>query len=103
MTRPVGKQIRAMLEVSESLKRPAPALELARSAGITLDSHNCTRICRRAESYGLMDIAAERPLRFMARPGWRESIEPKSFQNPHRETKPHPAKMMCNSVLSLAA
>lgn len=103
MSRPIGHQIRALLSASDKLQRPVPALELARVAGLALDSGNCTRICRRAESYGLMDIAAERPLRFIARPGWRESIEPKSFQNPHRETKPHPAKMMCNSVWSLAA
>ena len=103
MNRPVGKQIRAMLEVSESLKRPAPALELARVEGLALDSGNCTRICRRAESYGLMDIAAERPLRFIARPGWRESLgQPKRFVNPRLPTKPHPARVI-NSVWSLCA
>ena len=103
MNRPVGKQIRAMLEVSESLKRPAPALELARAAGLTLDSTNCTRICRRAESYGLMDIADDTPLRFMARRGWRQSLgQPKRFVNPRLPTKPHPARVI-NSVWSLCA
>ena len=102
MNRPVGKQIRAMLEVSESLKRPATALELARAAGLTLDSTNCTRICRRAESYGLMDIADDTPLRFMARRGWRGSLgQPKRYVNPRLPTKPHPARV--NSVWGLGA
>jgi len=101
MTRPVGKQIRAMLEVSESLKRPAPALELARAAGLTLDSTNCTRICRRAESYGLMDIAAERPLRFIARPGWDAQTAPKATAiKPVIDQAP---RRIINSVFALGA
>ena len=103
MSRPIGHQIRALLSASDKLQRPVPALELARVAGLALDSGNCTRICRRAESYGLMDIAAERPLRFIARPGWRESLgQPRRFVNPRLPTKPHPARVI-NSVWSLCA
>ncbi len=103
MSRPIGTQIRALLSASDALQRPVPALELARAAGLTLDSTNCTRICRRAESYGLMDIADDTPLRFIARLGWQQAIgAPKRrFINPRIKPKPHPARII-NSVWGLA-
>jgi hypothetical protein len=76
MSRPIGAQIRSMLAASESLGRPAHGTELAQIAGLSLDSHTATRLCRRAEKYGLADAIDGWPLRFLARPGWDATRKP---------------------------
>ena len=100
--RPVGQQIRAMLAASESLKRPASSTELARLAGIVGQTTLYTRVCRRAESYGLMDSIGIHRLQFIARSGWQQAIaKPADFKNPR--IQPVVRKPLINSVWALGA
>lgn len=102
MARPVGKQIRAMLNASETLGKPATSKELAKVAQIDMIASNLTRICKRAIKYGLMDETDEGL--FVARPGWRALCVPGVSKKVKPITKvKHRIPRVANSVFQLGA
>ena len=108
MSRPVGKQIRAALDASERLGRPATAKELFEESGLFAVSTNRTRAIKRAVQYGLMvEFVDRHPGEFQARPGWRLLInQPKISEKKEKPvrviTRAKPKIPKINSVWALA-
>ncbi len=104
MSHPVGAQIRAILEASDRIGKPAQASVIMNEAGIVTSSTNATRLCRRAEQYGMADSIDGMPLRFMARRGWRDIIDagPAKRNGIKAKTPQAMPKRIINSVWALA-
>lgn len=73
--RPIGQQMRAMLEASDLIGRPATSRELQAMADVALIDTNCTKICSRAIGHGLMTGDNNRPRLFQVVPGWRSKLD----------------------------
>ena len=72
----LGAQIRAMLQASETLQRPATAMELSLVAGLRHAPTNRTKLCQRAVSYGLMTVDADAcPMQFRFVQGWQRIVK----------------------------
>ena len=103
MSRPIGAQIRALLEASEAHGKPAPASILARRACLDADASTLSRLCRRAQKYGLMTAIEGTPILFEAVDKWRIAIQ---LPVKTARVKPAPAPFALpriNSVWALAA
>lgn len=100
MSHPIGKQIRAILEASDRIGKPAQASVILSVAGIVTSSTNATRLCRRAEKYGLADAIDGVPLRFMARQGWRDKIKINAKVEKPNGIKAKPAQAMPKRIIN---
>ena len=103
--RPVGKQIRAILAASEKLGKPATATELFKLAGMEAIPTARSRVCRRAQQYGLMTNEGIYPDKFQAAPGWQKRINQPHISNPKYVAPEPPPRYIpkINSVWALAA
>lgn len=99
----IGKQIRMMLEAAERLGRPATAREIAREAGLSHVSTNTTKLCRRAESHGLMAGINDSRLVFELNPGWRRLIDREKPAKEKIDQVQHTIRTVPNSVFALGA
>ena len=108
--RKVGKQIRAVLEMSDKAGEFLKAYDLFRMAGMEAIPTSRVKVCRRACLYGLMEADnSVYPARFKSLPGWRNRIEMSGISkgNPKpREVKqvskvPDRIPRVANSVFSL--
>lgn len=87
--------MRALLEASEILGRPATSKELMWMTADQIGVTNATKVCSRAISHGLMWGDDERPRRFQAIRGWREMVEAPRPEKPEKPEKPfHPAPQL---------
>lgn len=87
--RPIGTQMRALLEASEILGRPAKASELNHL--LKTPAYNATKVCVRAITHGLMWADKGKPRLFQAVRGWREMVA-----GPEKEKPFHPAPQVTN-------
>ena len=88
MARPIGKRIRQVLEIADSIDG-ATMVNLRAAMPESVPASNVCRYCARSEQLGLMEINRQsKPHTYTSVPGWRDEVNIRARKRVTADTAP---------------